>query len=93
VGDSARLSALALPGAPATGPDAGLALGRVWDLTHRQFEVKAWFLRLERDVVQVTEEYRLRGETPDRPFDTLGTRSLRLVRGKSGEFQFEGGVL
>jgi hypothetical protein len=61
-------------------------------VTHRRYQVKAWYLRTERSGVRVTEEYRLEGDTPDRPVDEEGRRSLVLVR-EGDRLLFEGALM
>lgn len=59
---------------------------------HRRYQARAWYLRTERDRVRVTEEYRLEGDTPDRPVDEEGRRSLVLVR-EGGQLLFDGALM
>jgi hypothetical protein len=80
--------------------DAGVSEGapgdhlrQVWELKDRRYEVKAWLLRLERDGVEVREEYRLVGTLPSRPVDEVGARTFRLRENPAGQFLFEGNVL
>jgi len=61
-------------------------------VSHRRYQVKAWYLRTERDQVRVTEEYRLEGDTPDRPVDEEGRRSLVLVR-EGDRLVFDGALM
>lgn len=62
-------------------------------LEGRRFEVQAWFIRSERDEVEVAEDYRLRGTLPERPVDERATRRLSLKQEPSGEFLFPRGLL
>lgn len=75
-------------------PHAGALepLAEVLSLRRRSYSVSAWYIRLERDEAQVTEAYRLEGETPDRPVDQKGSRRLRLVR-DGDEFFFSPGLM
>ena len=68
------------------------ALQDLLALRHRRYEARAWFIRSEKDLVLVTEEYRLQGETPDRPVDDEGRRSL-VLKESGGEFFFASGLM
>lgn len=57
-----------------------------------QLDIKGWFIRSERDAVLVTEEYRLQGDTPDRPVDEEGRRRLVLIR-EGGRLLFDGALM
>ena len=71
-------------------PDGGVA----WPgLTHRAYASLAWFIRSEREDVIVSEDYRLQGQTPDRPVDEQATRRLSLHEDGSGFFSFPDGIL
>ncbi len=73
-------------------PDAGLAWAEsILSLRDRNYRAKAWFIRSEREDVTVTEEYRVAGDTPERPIDEQGVKRLRLVK-RSDEFLFEEGL-
>lgn len=61
-------------------------------IRHRRYQVRAWYVRTERERVVVTEEYRLEGDTPDRPVDEEGRRRLELVR-EGGRLLFDGALL
>lgn len=74
-----RLEAAAVPG------DAGLALAAI---SGRAWRSLAWYLRSEREVVVVSEDYRLTGDAPERPIDERGTRRLELVEAGAGGFGF-----
>lgn len=65
-------------------PDAGEFPGA----TRRAWRSEAWFIRSERDVVEVTEEFRFDGVTPERPVAERGLRRLTLVEADSGSFSF-----
>jgi hypothetical protein len=62
-------------------------------LTKRRFTPKAWFIRSEKGVVEVSEDYRLQGELPERPIDEQATRRLSLHEDARGEFLFPHGLL
>jgi hypothetical protein len=88
-GDTAALAKLALP-APSVSDDAELRA--LLALKERRYDVRAWYLRFDRDTAEVTEQYRLRGVLPDKPVDEEGRRSLTL--GRSGaEFFFAKGLM
>ena len=70
-------------------PALAVALG----LRERRYEVKGWYLRLERDSALVSEDYRLTGTSPDRPVDEQGTRRLELRLDSHGEFYFARGLM
>ena len=46
-------------------------------MTQRRYQARAWYVRADRNpqtgetTARVTEEYRLQGNTPDRPVDAL----------------------
>ncbi len=77
------------------GTDAG-TLGteaEAWlGLVERKLRVDAWFIRLERDAVQVSEQYRLDGFGRDRPFRSAGPRRLHL-QAAEGQFFFPNGLM
>jgi len=91
--DLPRLEALA-GGSP--GAAAGLGDAPEWALLRqmspRRYRVTAWYIRLERDEVLVSEDFRIVGETPDRPVDEKGTRRL-LLKGDGREFFFASGLM
>lgn len=63
---------------------------------NRSLSSTAWLIRSERDQVTVTEEYRLKGELPERPVDSLGTRRLLLQAASTDggrEFCFPAGLM
>jgi hypothetical protein len=78
----------------ARAPDAGLgAEADAWlELMERKLKVDAWFIRLDRDQVQVSEQYRLDGFGRDRPFRSAGPRRLDL-QAAEGEFFFPNGLM
>lgn len=59
---------------------------------HR-WESQAWFIRSEREEIEVAEDYRLTGVTPDRPVDEKGTRRLSLREDTDGGFSFPDGLM
>jgi hypothetical protein len=66
------------------GADAGEYPGS----THRAWRSEAWFIRSERDAVEVTEEFRFDGITSERPISERGLRRLTLVERDGGTFSF-----
>lgn len=76
----------------ARGAGAVDAVRPVLALRKRSYTASAWYIRLERDEAVVTEDYRLTGETPDRPVDEKGSRRLRLSR-EGDEFFFSPGLM
>jgi hypothetical protein len=65
---------------------AELALIR--DAAARRLTSEVWLIRSEREHVLVSEDYRLRAETRDRPVDRKGTRQMVLVEAQN-RFRFE----
>jgi len=61
-------------------------------LTGREYRPKAWFIRVDWDRAEVSEDYRLMGALPDRPVDLEGTRRLSLSR-SGAEFLFWPGLM
>ena len=76
------------------GPDAGSdpVLQRYLSLQAHSYRARAWYLRLDRDSADVTEDYRLVGNTPDRPVDEEGTKKLQMIR-RGAEFFFSQGLM
>ncbi|RKH66001.1 hypothetical protein D7X96_22610 [Corallococcus interemptor] len=78
------------------GPGGDGGAGRTWEemapLSKRRLTVQAWYARLERDDVTVTEHYRVEGDLPARPVDTRGERPLLLVR-EGDQFLFSPGLM
>ena len=74
--------------------DAGLGKeAEEWlGLLERKLRVDAWFIRLERDQVQVSEQYRMDGFGRDRPFRSAGPRRLDL-QAAEGQFFFPNGLM
>lgn len=62
-------------------------------LEGRRFTVEAWFIRSEKEGVEVSEDFRLQGNLPDRPVDEKGSRRLSLSEDARGEFSFPRGLL
>jgi hypothetical protein len=58
-------------------------------LPPRQYQVRAWYIRQERDETVVAEDYRVRGQTTDRPVDELGTRRMKWQVAPDGQFSLE----
>jgi len=71
-------------------PDGGVPFG---DVARRDFRSEAWFIRSEREAVEVAEDYRLRGTTPEKPIDEKATTRLSLQEDNAGRFSFPGGIL
>jgi len=76
-GSAGRLASLFAGGA---GLPTDPHLQRLLSMTSRDYQVKAWYLRSEREGIQASEAYRLTGDAPDRPVDEEGLRSLSLIR-------------
>lgn len=78
------------------GPGGDGGAGRTWEemapLSKRRLTVQAWYARLERDEVTVTEHYRVEGDLPSRPVDTRGERPLLLLR-EGDQFLFSPGLM
>lgn len=85
------LAALAgqTPGQAVADPALALLLA----VRDRKYAVKGWYVRVERDVVTVSEDYRLTGSTPERPVDEEKTRRLELRPNPQGEFYFTRGLM
>ncbi|MBS1150320.1 MAG: hypothetical protein H6Q89_2018 [Myxococcaceae bacterium] len=87
-GNRGAAQKLARAGDAGLGSEADAWLG----LLERKLSVDAWFIRLERDQVQVSEQYRLEGFGRDRPFRSAGPRRLDL-QASEGEFFFPNGLM
>jgi len=61
-------------------------------LKERRFAAKAWYLRNEREELTVSEDYRLTGDSPDKPVEVTGTKRLTL-KARGGEFFFPQGLM
>lgn len=59
----------------------------------RTYRSEAWFVRSERGEVEVAEDFRLMGTSPQRPVDDRATRRLTLQETDGGSFSFPGGIL
>jgi hypothetical protein len=84
------LSAAAIPEAPGLDVERARLFRR---LERREFTVEAWYIRSEREGVEVAEDARLVGALPERPVDERSTRRLTLVEDARGEFSFPHGLL
>ncbi len=58
-------------------------------MTTRRYTVSGWYARSERDGLDVAEDFRLQGETKDRPVDVKRTKRLRIVERSDGTFGYE----
>jgi hypothetical protein len=58
----------------------------------RRYSSEAWFIRSEREQVELAEDSRLVGTTPDRPVDERRTTRLTLFE-DAGSFRFPGGTM
>lgn len=74
----------------AAAPDAELSQWLA--LKRRKLFAKAWYLRNEREDLTVSEDYRLTGDSPDKPVEVTGTKRLTL-KAKGGEFFFPQGLM
>ena len=88
-GDRRRLAALGAFRSDGGAPDQELE--RVLRVGQRRWRSLAWYLRAEREGVTVSEDYRLSGQTPERPVDERGT--VRLLLNPGGEFLFPAGLM
>jgi hypothetical protein len=86
----AALQAGVIPEAPGLDVERAEVFRR---LQQRVFTVDAWFIRSEREGVEVAEDFRLTGALPERPVDEKGTRRLSLTEDARGEFSFPHGIL
>lgn len=84
------LQAAQIPDAPGLDLDRAELFRR---LERRVFTSEAWYIRSEREGVEVAEDFRLTGALPERPIDEKGTRRLSLVEDARGEFSFPHGLL
>lgn len=62
-------------------------------IAQRRWQSQSWFIRSEREEVEVAEDYRLTGTTPERPVDEKATRRLSLQEDGDGGFSFPGGLM
>jgi len=91
-GNRTALEALRAPEAVADGDREAQEVEKVLALQRRSYQVEAWYLRLERDEVVVSETWRLEGVLPSRPVDERGQRRLSLIR-SGEEFLFSPGLM
>lgn len=70
-----------------------LETARFKAMTRRVYRSDAWFIRSEREEAQVAEDYRLTGDTPERPIDEKATKRLTLHEDRLGRFFFPHGLL
>lgn len=91
-GNREALEGLLVRGAEADAGGGEAELERVMALQRRRYRSEAWYLRLERDDVVASEEWRLEGQLPSRPVDEKGQRRLSLVR-SGEEFLFSPGLM
>lgn len=66
---------------------------RLAQMSHRDYRSEAWFIRSERDAVEVAEDYRLVGDAPQRPIDERATKRITLAEDSLGRFFFPNGLL
>lgn len=65
-------------------------------MTRRVYLSEAWFIRSEREDVTVSEDYRMTGETRDRPIDEKATKRLSLAEDTAAgvtRFRFPDGIM
>lgn len=62
-------------------------------MSERRYRSLGWYIRGEREGVQVSEDYQLLGNTLARPIDEKGTRRIALEEGSLGSFGFPDGLL
>lgn len=70
----------------------GLELLELASMRNRTYRSDAWFIRSERAEVDVAEDYRLTGDTRDRPVDEKATKRLSLCEDTLGSFSFRNGL-
>lgn len=61
-------------------------------LKERKLFSRAWYLRNEREELTVSEDFRLSGDSPDKPVELIGTKRLTL-KAKGAEFFFPQGLM
>lgn len=71
--------------------DGGIAFPEVQ--LPRSYRALAWYLRSEREQIEVAEDSRLIGTSPERPVDEKRTTRLSLEEDSAGLFRFPGGVM
>ena len=89
-GDGSRLAHLAVL---TDGGSLGAEAEQWLAMVERTLRVDAWFIRLERDGADVSEQYRMEGVGRDRPFRAAGPRRLHLELFPGGEFFFPAGLM
>lgn len=87
-GDPALFARL-VPASDAAGPLADA--GEILSVQNRRYRATAWLIRFEREGATVTEEYRLEGDTAQKPVDRKGL--VRLFVDPDGEFFFPQGLM
>lgn len=91
--DQGDLAALAkLAGSAQVSLERDDALREALAVRGREYRVEAWYLRPDHEGVQVREEFRLVGDTPDQPIDQKGARILKLKE-DGGKFFFASGLM
>jgi hypothetical protein len=88
-GDRAALSLL--DPAVADGGALPQSVEDILAVSERRYRSLAWLIRFEREGALVTEDFRLEGNTPQRPIDQQG--SVRLFVDPDGEFFFPQGLM
>ncbi len=68
-------------------------IARLGGYSKREYRSEAWFIRSERDDVEVAEDYRLVAEAPAKPVDERATKRLTLKATQLGSFFFPNGLL
>lgn len=68
-------------------------VARFGQISKRTYRSDAWFIRSEREEVEVAEDYRLTGNGLDRPTDEKATKRLTLTEDEAGRFFFPNGLL
>lgn len=59
----------------------------------RTYRADAWFIRSERQQIEIAEDWRLIGSAPDRPVDEKRTTRLSLEEDAAGFFRFPDGAM
>ncbi|MFZ5445724.1 MAG: hypothetical protein ACOZQL_37370 [Myxococcota bacterium] len=70
--------------------DGGVAWPAV---TKRALFSEAWFIRSERELVEIAEDFHLVGTSAERPVDERATRRLSVKEETDGGFSFPEGIL
>jgi len=71
--------------------DGGIAFPEV--VRDRSYRSEAWFIRSEREDVEVAEDFTLIGTALDRPVNERSTKRLTLQEADGGLFSFPDGIL